>query len=254
MPHPARSPAAWPAIVLAAAAACHAHTANAQGAPACTARSGASIAPVVELYTSEGCNSCPPADRWLSRLRSQPGVVALAFHVDYWDRLGWTDRFASPAHTRRQALQQAVNGARFSYTPQVVIDGRDRKDWPRVSVGGERPTATVTIAMSRDASGVVATISAADGAPTRLAAYWTVTEFGHRTDVKSGENHGVTLEHDFVVREMLDVPAWSGARGAAHSLHFKPTTRSEGPHPRRVNLVVIDAATGRPVQALALAC
>ena len=90
--------------------------------------------PVVELYTSEGCNSCPPADRWLSKLKADPGVVALAFHVDYWDRLGWKDRFASAAFTARQAEQQASNGARFSYTPQVVVDGQDRKDWPGIAM------------------------------------------------------------------------------------------------------------------------
>ncbi len=84
---------------------------------------------LVELYTSEGCSSCPPADRWLSQLKGQDDVVALAFHVDYWDRLGWKDRFASAEHTQRQAQQQRSNGARFSYTPQVVVNGRDRPSW-----------------------------------------------------------------------------------------------------------------------------
>ena len=101
----------------------------ARAGEACTATSPRTTAPVVELYTSEGCNSCPPADRWLSKLKADPTVVALAFHVDYWDRLGWKDRFASAAFTQRQAAQQATNGARFSYTPQVVVDGRDRTDW-----------------------------------------------------------------------------------------------------------------------------
>src|SRR3989442_5305143 len=110
---------------------------NAAAAPQCTARSGASVNPLVELYTSEGCNSCPPADRWLSALKSRPDVVGLAFHVDYWDRLGWKDRFASAEFTRRQSEQQSVNGARLSYTPPVVVDGHDRKDWPRASVGNE---------------------------------------------------------------------------------------------------------------------
>ena len=100
-------------------------------APACSARSGALAPTVVELYTSEGCNSCPPADRWLSRLKADPAVVALAFHVDYWDRLGWKDRFASPLYTQRQAQQQSISGARFSYTPQVIVDGVDRPDWLR---------------------------------------------------------------------------------------------------------------------------
>src|SRR3982751_7104967 len=81
--------------------------ASARAGDACTASSPRLAASVVELYTSEGCNSCPPAARWLSRLKDDPAVVALAFHVDYWDRLGWKDRFASPAFTARQAAQQA---------------------------------------------------------------------------------------------------------------------------------------------------
>ena len=115
---------------------------TARAVDACTAASTRQVASVVELYTSEGCNSCPPADRWLSRLKADPAVVALAFHVDYWDRLGWKDRFASAAFTTRQASQQASNGARFSYTPQVVVDGRDRTDWSRA-------TSAVASALSR---------------------------------------------------------------------------------------------------------
>ena len=68
----------------------------------CSARSGEHVTPVIELYTSEGCSSCPPADRWLSSLPVEPAVVPLAFHVDYWDSLGWPDRFARPEFTRRQ--------------------------------------------------------------------------------------------------------------------------------------------------------
>ena len=122
--------------------------ATARAAESCTAASTRVVAPVIELYTSEGCNSCPPADRWLSKLKADPTVVALAFHVDYWDRLGWKDRFASAAFTARQARQQASNGARFSYTPQVVVDGRDRTDWSRATVpGAARPPALVDIAL-----------------------------------------------------------------------------------------------------------
>src|SRR5436190_11160269 len=130
-------------LAIAASAACAGHG-SARALDACTAASTRSVAPVVELYTSEGCNSCPPADRWLSRLKADPNVVALAFHVDYWDRLGWKDRFASAAFTARQAAQQASNGARFSYTPQVVVDGRDRTDWPHAAVSSSaRPSAAV---------------------------------------------------------------------------------------------------------------
>ena len=84
-------------------------------AASCRVTSGEQQAQVVELYTSEGCNSCPPADRWLSSLKSQPGVLAAAFHVDYWNSLGWVDRFGSARHTERQAEQSRSAGAGFSW-------------------------------------------------------------------------------------------------------------------------------------------
>ena len=225
---------------------------NAAGA--CTAQSGPSVAPLVELYTSEGCNSCPPADRWLSKLKADPSVVALAFHVDYWDRLGWKDRFAKPGFTERQSAQQASNGARFSYTPQVVVDGHDRKDWPQAAPAGSRPAATVGLALAREGDGFVATVSPSTQAPRKLAAYWAVTEQGHVTAVKAGENDGVTLHHDFVVRDYEAVAAWSPKAGSADTLRYKPSLPADADHPRSVNLVVIDAASGKPLQALKLSC
>ena len=89
-------------------------------AATCTAQSGAQRATLLELYTSEGCDSCPPADRWLSNQKSSPVaglVVPLAFHVDYWDNLGWKDPFGSPENTRRQHAQAGFSGAKFVYTP-----------------------------------------------------------------------------------------------------------------------------------------
>lgn len=228
---------------------------GAGAANACTATSPRTVAPVVELYTSEGCNSCPPADRWLSGLKAAPEVVALAFHVDYWDRLGWKDRFASAAFTQRQAAQQASTGARFSYTPQVVVDGRDRKDWPSLRPStASRPPATVSVSMAREGDRVVATVVPSAGAPRHLAAYWAVTEQAHVTTVKAGENEGATLRHDFVVRAYEAAPPWSARVGAAETLRFAPAGSAEASHPRSVNLVVVDATTGRPVQALKLDC
>ena len=245
--------AAGLALTTAAAAA-------AQAAPTCTARSAATTTQVVELYTSEGCNSCPPADRWLSNLKADAGVVALAFHVDYWDRLGWKDRFASPAYTQRQSQQHASSGARFSYTPQVLLDGADRPDWPRVSAPlGARngaASAPVELQLSRNGNRFSATVAALGGAPARLAAYWAVTEQGHVSAVKAGENEGVTLHHDHVVREYLPVAAWStgATRTDSRTLTFDPATPADDAHRRDVNLVVINADTGRPVQALKLGC
>lgn len=90
----------------------------------CAARTGSATQPLVELYTSEGCSSCPPADRWLSQSLTQGAdrVNWLAFHVDYWDSIGWPDRFASPAYSRRQEARVAATGARAVYTPQVIVD------------------------------------------------------------------------------------------------------------------------------------
>jgi len=245
------------AALLAAAAA---SPAFAQPA-ACTARSAATVAPVVELYTSEGCSSCPPADRWLSRFTTEPNVVALAFHVDYWNRLGWKDRYASAAHTQRQSQQQAVNGARYSYTPQVVMDGIDRPDWPRAAPATPRPAARVHIELQRVGSaapgqqtGYTAQVQALPGGPARLAAYWALTEQSHVTAVKAGENEGATLKHDFVVGDYRPVPAWKATANAPVTLNYAPPTPADAAHPRHVNLVVVDADTGRPVQALRLGC
>ncbi len=229
---------------------------QAQAASTCSARSAATVTPVVELYTSEGCSSCPPADRWLSQLGAGPSVVALAFHVDYWDRLGWKDRFASAAYTRRQAQTQASSGARFSYTPQVLINGADRPDWPQATVAATNAAvAAVEVQLTREGDRVTAVVSPSRTAPARLAAYWAVTEQGHVSAVKAGENEGATLRHDHVVRDYRPVAAWSSKAGApAGALQFDLTAAADTAHPREVNLVVVDADTGRPVQAVKLGC
>ncbi|MEP7100985.1 MAG: DUF1223 domain-containing protein [Burkholderiales bacterium] len=228
---------------------------SAVAAPSCSARSAAIAPPIVELYTSEGCNSCPPADKWLSRLKADPSVVALAFHVDYWDRLGWKDRFASPAFTQRQTEQQRSSGARFSYTPQVIVDGADRPDWPRASIAPQgRSLAPVEVVLARDGIRIDATVKPVAGAPMRLAAYWAVTEQGHVSAVKAGENEGVTLNHDYVVRDYRPVSAWDARADVPVALHFELGANADPAHPRQVNLVIVDAATGRPVQAVKLGC
>src|SRR6202008_3982608 len=114
----------WSRCLLAAAAALSPAALQAE----CRATSAEHAVAVVELYTSEGCDSCPPADRWLSALKvGTPAApaVALAFHVDYWDRLGWRDRFGSAAFTQRQYEQSKRQHGDFVYTPQVLLQGRD---------------------------------------------------------------------------------------------------------------------------------
>ena len=229
---------------------------TAHAADACSAKSTRHATSVVELYTSEGCNSCPPADRWLSKLKTDPQTIALAFHVDYWDRLGWKDRFASPAYTQRQAEQQTVNGARFSYTPQVVVDGADRKDWSSIATPLPARSATppVDLELIRDGRRVTATIAPAPNAPKRLAAYWAVTEQDHVTAVKAGENEGVTLKHDNVVRDYCTVAAWATRGDTPQTLTYELPPATDASHRRDLNLVVVDAGTGRPLQAVRLGC
>ena len=180
---------------------------HARGSTACTATSGRDVLPLVELYTSEGCDSCPPADRWLSATFPVDGAAAsvLAFHVDYWDRLGWKDRFASPEYTARQHASMRANGATFVYTPQVLVQGRDveaAKRAPRSSQRGRALRAppyrwTPTARM----------YACAPPSRTRRCArdarVWVAyTDSGLVSDVKAGENRGVQLRHDHVVRAL----------------------------------------------------
>lgn len=102
---------------------------NVVAAETCAARSGAQTVPLVELYTSEGCSSCPPADRWLSRSLRSDAANFLAFHVDYWDDIGWPDRFASPAYSQRQRQRVAATGSRTVYTPQVMAGTHVQANW-----------------------------------------------------------------------------------------------------------------------------
>jgi hypothetical protein len=214
----------------------------------CRAESGAQVPVVVELYTSEGCNSCPPADRWLSTLKDKPGVLAAAFHVDYWDRLGWKDRFASARHTERQAQQQAAAGARYSYTPQVVVNGRDWRRWSELPAPGL--DAPVRITLQRVGAQVELQVKPVHDTRRRLALWWAVLEDGHVSDVRAGENSGVTLHHDHVVRQHGSVAPFSGAL----SRRIDVPPRGDGGRVPRLLAVVTDAASGATVQALQLRC
>ena len=236
-----------PTLPLIAAAVMATASASLQAASQCEARSGAQPPAVVELYTSEGCSSCPPADRWLSALKGRDDVLALAFHVNYWDQLGWPDRFATPAITERQHLVQRAAGASYVYTPQVVLNGRDLRGWSSAKVS-PLPASTVTLALQREGSQVRATVSASSQS---LAGYWAVLEDGHASRVKAGENAGSTLAHDHVVTLYRPVPAWSATAGGKTLTLDLPAATSNA---RRVAFVVTDAAGGKPLQAVALGC
>ncbi len=228
-------------------------------AATCEARSPLTVVPVVELYTSQGCSSCPPADQWISKLRDQPQAVALAFHVSYWDYLGWKDRFAQPQFNQRQREQLSVNGARGPYTPQVVVNGRDAPGWdlvpaPTLLSAANKP-AVVSLQLQREGAAYQAQVLGLSTTSPRLAAYWAVTEGPQQTAVKAGENKGETLSDDFIVRELQPVSAWNAGPGHQQVLSFTPgTTKLDTSVARQVNLVVIDAQTGRPLQAIKVGC
>lgn len=220
----------------------------------CERHAAAQPPALVELYTSEGCSSCPPADRWLSTLKGRSDVIALAFHVNYWDRLGWPDRFATPATTERQHLLAQRSGSSQVYTPQVLLNGRDWRQWSGAAPA-RLPSSTVSLTLRRDGSTVSASIGPA---ASRLAGYWAVLEDGHSSRVRAGENAGETLKHDHVVTLYRPVEAWSAREGARElSLALPAASAIAGAGntaPRRVVFVVTDAASQRPLQALALAC
>ena len=114
---------------------------------ACTAQSGKDSPHLVELYTSEGCSSCPPAEKWMSSLVPKPGFVGLEFHVDYWDSPAWRDPFDSKSYTQRQEmLDKGVKGAQ-PYTPQIWLDGQLWNNWPKgappAPYSGAQPTVQV---------------------------------------------------------------------------------------------------------------
>lgn len=214
----------------------------------CSAQSGALRTPVIELYTSEGCSSCPPADLWLSSLKGKP-VVAQAFHVSYWDYIGWTDRFASPVFNARQRDLAKQQGARFVYTPQIVRNGKDWRDYAgQVPQAGD--VARVRIALQRigQSNQYEARVTPLAGV-AHWSAYWTVTEHGHASKVKAGENNGSYLQHDFVVRQLVPTGSFEGPQ-----LLQLTAIPGQAEHPRQINLVVSDPKTLAPLQALSLQC
>ena len=171
----------------------------------CTAHSAATRTPLVELYTSEGCSSCPPADRWLSGLKGHDDAIALSWHVDYWDYIGWKDRFAEPRNSRRQRDKVSLAGGRTIYTPQIMVNGHDSRAWrghdPLGSV--ERPAASARIALTMTPTTTGQTIRLQAEAPRERKTQLVVARYenGHQSSVKAGENRGETLKHDFVVRD-----------------------------------------------------
>jgi hypothetical protein len=204
---------------------CIAATANAAAADTCSVASPAHRAALIELYTSEGCDSCPPADNWLSRIDHEQqanSVVPLALHVDYWDSPAWKDRFAQPAFTARQQALASKGGGNLVYTPEVFVDGRELRSWSSASalesrvkqLNAEAPLVDIHIdahASTPGSNTFSAAFEARSTLPKDAVAYVAVFENRLQSEVKGGENSGVTLHHDRVARRWLGpVPVVGG--------------------------------------------
>lgn len=220
-------------------------------AATCEARTGNTPVAVVELYTSEGCSSCPPADRWFSTLKPEDGVLALAFHASYWNHLGWLDHFATPETTARQHRIREALGAPYVYTPQVLLNGQDHGGWNGQRANGLRALLTASapsLHLSRNGHTVTAEIGASRG-HTAIAGYWAVLQDGLASQVTRRENAGEHLKHDHVVRLYQPVQPWPGAQSHSVQITLPADTARQ-----RVAFVVTDSGSTRPRQALALRC
>jgi hypothetical protein len=166
---------------------------------------------VVELFTSQGCSSCPPANASLAAVANRPDVLALSFGVTYWDYLGWKDTFAQPQFTARQVAYESGLGHSGPFTPQIVVNGATD------TVGNRQSDVEHLIAAAHLAGPAIAlkgnVVSVAAAPAQGTADVWLV-RYDPRTvnvSVARGENEGVTLPHKNVVRELTRLGAWSGA-------------------------------------------
>ncbi len=176
------------------------------------AAAGAQRPVVVELFTSQGCSSCPPADRLLRELAARADVLALAFHVTYWNSLGWADPYSFAGATARQRRYAPVSGIGGVYTPQAVVDGAidvvgsDEAGLRRAIAAGGRTE--VTVSAVRAGAGAVVALGAGQGS----AKVWLVGyDREHVTKVGRGENAGETLVEANIVRGIVEIGTWSGA-------------------------------------------
>lgn len=172
---------------------------------------------VVELFTSQGCSSCPPADEILGEIAERDDVIALALHVDYWDYIGWKDEFADPQHTVRQRAYSRAAGKRTIYTPQMVIGGRDHivgtkpmklADLLQVHKSAPKPA---TVSLKRNGGRVAISVTAKSRIPNPGAVIYFVTYTAkENVSVRRGENAGRTLTYHNVVNDMIPVGRWDG--------------------------------------------
>lgn len=173
---------------------------------------------VVELFTSQGCSSCPPADAYLTELAVRPGVLALSMHVDYWNGLGWRDPYSSAEVTQRQRDYARALRGHYVYTPQMIVQGRAH------AVGSDRAKVEALIAAKGEDGAHAPSLKLAHGGPGELrisvgkasfvgrATVWLVAyDDKHTTRIPAGENAGRSLTNSNVVRSIRAVGRWTGS-------------------------------------------
>jgi hypothetical protein len=204
-------PRSFPLLVIALLGSCN-EAAESQTATANFAPVGTATNPVVvELFQSQGCSSCPPANAALNAIAPRSDVIALSYAVTYWDRLGWKDSFASSAFTQRQYDYATALGEDGVYTPQVVLNGT------RAIVGNGKGELDRAVAATK-ALGGGPSITASDGkisigAGKGSATVWLIRydPRTHQVAIRAGENKGRTLPHRNIVRDLKKLGSWSGA-------------------------------------------
>jgi hypothetical protein len=171
---------------------------------------------IVELFTSQGCSSCPPADALIHDIANDPAmrgrVIPLAFHVDYWDSLGWRDPFSSAEWTQRQARYARTMHLSSAYTPQAVVNGtrefvgsnRSALSAALEKASNEKPRTEVTLTARREGNSLIATIRA--NVPANDDLMLAIVEDGVTIKIEHGENAGRTLTNDAIVRRLVRVP------------------------------------------------
>jgi hypothetical protein len=222
------------------------------GATAQSWQSGPERVQLVELFTSEGCSSCPPADRWLTGLQEAGGLwrrlIPVALHVDYWDRLGWPDRFARAGFTQRQRDLALWNDARV-YTPGFFVDGREWRGWFLGRSLPETPEDGGGMLRLSEDGGRVEVRFAPNGNPDGLiTVHLARLGFGLETPIEAGENRGRTLRHDFVVTGYERAAATASDGGWVVEMPL-PTAVGVGTREALVAWITV-GGDPRPVQAV----
>jgi hypothetical protein len=174
------------------------------------------VAGVVELFTSQGCSSCPPADRLLSSMARDPSIIALSFSIDYWDFIGWKDTLASPEFTARQKAYAAALGVRRVYTPEAVVDGlfdavgSDRAAIEHAVRLGKQSKGALSVPAHLHELGGVLQIDIGAGADIPAAIYVLRVAKSRTVVIERGENSGRSMTYTNVVRAIRKVGEWDG--------------------------------------------